>query len=182
MPQEKPASNSSTAQILHMFNQLAGTDSEDVGGTTFDPADLSKILDSGVVAFAATTIKPGATETDISGPIRDNLKRNVLASVDLTQATVAGLLYVITGTAWEGPNAMVSGHIDHGTEMMSRILQPKDSVVFTGVYPAKAKAEGEGEIKVLSMVGGLPYPRERLEALADRAGTNKDAVSEFLGV
>ncbi len=180
--QEKPASNASTAQILHMFNQLAGTDSEDVGGTTFDPADLAKILDSGIVAFAATTIKQWKEPSDITGPIRDNLKRNVLASVDLTQASVAGLLFVLTGTAWDGPDAMVSGHIDHGTEMMTRILKPKDAIVFTGVYPAKAKVEGEGEIKVLSMVGGLPYPKERLESLASRAGEPEDAVATFLGV
>ena len=176
--QEKPASNASTAQLLHTFNRLAGTESEDVGGTTYDPADFSRCLDSGVVAFAATTIRQWASPSDISGPIRDQLKRNVLASVDLTKGTVAGLLYVISGAAWDGPNPVTVGDLDHGTEMMNRILTPKDSAVFPGVYPASGKAG----IKVLAMVGGLPYPTDRIKDLAEKAGETRDSVADFLGV
>ncbi len=177
--QEKPASNASTAQVLHTFNRLAGTESEDVGGTTFDPADFSRILDSGVVAFAATTITKWASPSDISTPIRDQLKRNVLATVDLTQGNVAGLLYVITGPAWDGSSAVTVADLDHGTEMMNRILTPNDSAVFPGVYPASGE---QGSIKVLAMVGGLPLPRKRIEELAVRAGETRDSVADFLGI
>ena len=177
--QEKPASNASTAQLLHTFNRLAGTESEDVGGTTFDPADFSRILDSGVVAFASTTLNKWSSPADISTPIRDQLKRNVLASVDLTKGTVAGLLYVVSGPAWDGPNAVTIGDLDHGTEMMNRILTPKDSAVFPGVYPAAGE---QGAIKVLAMIGGLPYPKERIQDLAVKAGETRDTVADFLGV
>ncbi len=178
--QEKPASNQSTVQLLHTFNQLAGTESEDVGGTTFDPTDFSRILDSGVVAFAATTIRKWDSPADISTPIRDQLKQNVLASVDLTQGTVAGLLYVISGSAWDGPNAVKVGHLDHGTEMMNRILKPgKETAVFPGVYPAKGT---EGNIKVLAMIGGLQLPTARIQELAIKAGDTRDSVADFLGV
>lgn len=177
--QEKPASNASTAQLLHTFNRLAGTESEDVGGTTFDPTDFSRLLDSGVVAFAATNIKKWDLPTDITTPIRDQLKQNVLASVDLSRGNVAGLLYVITGAAWDGPNAVKVGHLDHGTEMMNRMLVQNNSVVFPGIYPAGGETAG---IKVLAMIGGLPWPSERMQALAVKAGETRDSVAEFLGV
>lgn len=177
--QEKPASNASTAQLLHTFNRLAGTESEDVGGTTFDATDFSRILDSGVVAFAATTISRWGSPSDISTPIREQLHKNVLASVDLSQGTVAGLLYVITGPAWDGPGAVTVGLLDHGTEMMNRILKPSDSAVFTGVYPATGTT---GSIKVLAMIGGLPLPTQRLQELAAKAGESRDSVASLLGV
>jgi len=175
---EKPASNASTAKLLHTFNRLAGTESEDVGGTTFDPADFGWILNSGVVAFAAVTVKKWDEPSDISGPIRDQLKNNVLASVDLTKGTTAGLLYVIGGSAWEGENAVKLGQLDHGTAMMDRLLTPIDSAVFPGVYPA-----GSGDqIQILAMVGGLPLPAERIKDLAVKAGETRDSVADFLGI
>lgn len=177
--QEKPASNASTAQLLHTFNRLAGTESEDVGGTTFDATDFSRILDSGVVAFAATTIKKWDSPADITTPIRDQLKQNVLASVDLTKGTVAGLLYVLSGGAWEGDTAVKTGHLDHGTEMMNRMLVQQNSVVFPGVYPSSG---AESCIKILAMIGGLPMPVARIQDLAVRAGETRDSVADFLGV
>lgn len=177
--QEKPASNASTAQLLHTFNRLSGTESEDVGGTTFDATDFSRILDSGVVAFAATTIRKWDSPADITTPIRDQLKQNVLASVDLTKGTVAGLLYVLSGGAWEGDSAVKTGHLDHGTEMMNRMLVQQNSVVFPGVYPSNGT---ESCIKVLAMIGGLPMPVDRIKDLAVRAGETRDSVADFLGV
>lgn len=180
--QEKPASNASTAQLLHAFNRLAGTESEDVGGTTFDATDFSRILDSGVVAFAATTIRDWSSPTNISEAIRTQLEKNVLASVDLKQGTVAGLLYVITGEAWDGPKAVKIADIDHGTAMMNRILTQKDSVVFPGVYPHASKEGEAGSIKILAMIGGLHWPAQRLKELAAKAGETPDSVADFLGV
>lgn len=177
--QEKPASNSSTAKLLHTFNRLSGTESEDVGGTTFDATDFSRILDSGVVAFAAVTLSKWASPADITEPIREQLKKNVLASVDLTQGNTAGILYVIGGAAWDGPNAVPAGHIDAGTQMLNRILTQQNSVVFPGVYPAGGT---EASIKILAMVGGLPLPKDRIRDLAVKAGESKDSVADFLGV
>ena len=178
LQQEKPASNASTAQLLHTFNRLAGTESEDVGGTTFDPADFSRCMDSGVVAFAAASVKQWSNPTDLTGPIREQLQRNTLVSLDLTGGTVAGLLYVITGAAWDGPQAIGASSIDHGNASMHRLLKQQDSVVFHGVYPA----QGKDGVKILAMVGGLPFPEERIADLAERAGESRDSVAAFLGV
>ena len=149
-----------------------------MGGTTFDPADFSKIMDSGIVAFAACNITKWAEPSDVSTPIRDQLRRNVLATIDLTQGNVAGLIYVVSGAAWSGPEPITVGVLDHGTEMMNRILTPADSAVFPGVYPASG---GDG-IKILAMVGNLPMPLERLQELAVKAGETRDSVADFLGV
>ena len=158
---------------------MAGTESEDVGGTTFDPADFGRILDSGVVAFTSVTLRDWNGASKISQAIRDKLDKNVLASVDLTKGTVAGLLYVVSGSAWDGDDAVTLGDLDHGTSMMDRILTAENSAVFPGVYPAGGD---EGKLQILCMVGGLPLPVERIKSLAVKAGENKDTVADFLGI
>lgn len=173
---EKQLSNVSTVKVLHTFNRLAGTESEDVGGTTFDPADFARVLDSGVVAFASAALKNWQDPTEITSAIRDKLKNNVLASVDLTQGTVAGLLYVVSGEAWDGDNPVTISHLDSGTEMMNRLLTADNAAVFPGVYPAA----GPAQLSILSMVGGLPLPQKRLQSLFERSGLEKDKVAAHL--
>lgn len=169
---EHQVENSSTAQLLHLFNRMAGTDSDH---TSFDRADLAKLLDSGIVAFGSTTIKTWANPADISTAVRDQLKRNVLATVDLTQGNVAALIYVLSGAAYDEVKA---SDLDHGTQMLTRILAD-GSTVYPGVY----KGTGDtASIKALAMIGGLPWPRERLEELSRIAGVTKDAITDLLGV
>jgi cell division GTPase FtsZ len=181
--QEKPASNAGTAKLFHVFNQLAGTKSESVGGTTFDPGDFAKLLDSGVVAFAAATAKDWTTAGAVSQAIRNQLEKNVLASVTLYDGNVAGLLYVISGAAWEGDKPVTVEQLDSGVEMLNRMLCGKDATksttVFSGVYPG---GSGADEIQILGMIGGLPYPKGRLQELASKAGHGRDAVAEHLGI
>ena len=176
---EKPESNRGTVKVLHTFNRLAGTESEDIGGTTFDPADFGKILDSGVIAFAAATVNNWDSPTEITTAIREKLQKNVLASLDLQQGRVAGLLYVITGAAWDGPNAVKVSQLDHGTEAMDRLLKAKDSAVFPGIYPAQGDKD---RVQILSMIGGLPLPKKRIQELAAKAGEPVDSIAEFLGI
>lgn len=181
--QEKPASNAGTAKLFHVFNQLAGTKSESVGGTTFDAGDFAKLLDSGVVAFAAATVKDWTTPGAVSQAIRSQLEQNVLASLTLSDGDVAGLLYVISGKAWDGDTAVTVEQLDSGVEMMNRMLCVKDTTknttVFSGVYPSGGSTD---EIQILGMVGGLPYPKARLQELAGKSGHTKDAVAAHLGL
>ena len=99
--------------------------------------------------------------------------------MDLTKGTVAGLLYVISGGAWDGPDAVKVGHLDGGTDMLNRMLTQNNSAVYPGVYPAGGEKAG---VKVLAMVGGLPFPAERIRELAVKAGVSPDSVADFLGV
>lgn len=181
--QEKPASNAGTAKLFHVFNQLAGTNSESVGGTTFDAGDFSKLLDSGVVAFAAATAKDWVTPGAVSQAIRTQLEQNVLATIALGDGNVAGMLYVINGKAWDGDSPVTVEQLDSGVEMLNRMLCGKDSskstTVFSGVYPGGSATD---EIQILGMIGGLPYPKGRLQELAGKAGHGRDAVAEHLGI
>ena len=177
---EKPKSNETTARLLHMVNRLSGTASEDLGGTTFDPTDFSRVLDSGVLAMAAADLRQWNSSADITTAVRDQLKANVLASVDLTLGTVAGLLYVIGGAAWDGQNAVKVTDIDYGTDMLNRMLSGQNASVFQGVYPR----EGATFLKILAIVGGLPLPKLRLKALREKAGKDPrvDEVARHLGI
>lgn len=176
---EKPMSNSATAQLLHRFNQLAGTESEHQGGSTFDATDFSRILDSGVVTFASTSLQKWSAPTDITGPIREQLRNSTLATIDLEKGSTAGLLYIVNKPAWEGEQAVTAATLDAGTDMLHRMLKGKNAVVFPGVYPAEDTAP---KIQILAMIGGLPYPVERLGDIASRAGSDADAIRRLLGV
>jgi len=168
-----PTENKSTATLLHLFNRLAGSDSD---LTTFDRADFAKLLDSGLITFAADTITKWSSAADISTPIRDRLRRNVLAAVDFSKSTVAGLIYILNGSAYD---EVKSADLDHGTAMFTRMLAD-GSTVFPGVY--RGSRDGEATVKVLAMIGALPWPKGRLMELADRAGENRDDLEKFLGV
>ena len=86
---EHATENSSAISMLHLFNRLAAQNSSH---TTFDKADLAKVLDSGVVAFGASVITDWTSESAISQAIRDQLKKNILAAVDLSKGKTAALI------------------------------------------------------------------------------------------
>lgn len=172
LSQEHNIENSTSARILHMFNRLAGTDSEH---TSFDRADFAKLLDSGVITFATDTLKNISGGADISESLRDRLRTNVLASMDLSKGSIAALLYVLNGAAYDDVKSSDLGHV---TSMFTRILAA-DSTVFPGVY--RGNKDAEASLLVLAMIGSLPWPLERLANLAKRAGLQDD-ISKLLGV
>jgi len=167
---EYPLANSSIAKYLHLFNRLAAQDSEH---TTFDRADYATLLDSGVVAFGAQKISEWGNAADISSAIRQQLRKNILASVDLTAGRKAGLLFVMDREVY---GQIKSSTLDHGFEMLNRILGD-DSIVYRGVYPG-----GGAGLTALTMIGELAWPRERLLELAKIAGIDKDTIKNWLGV
>jgi cell division GTPase FtsZ len=172
LSQQHDIENGTSAQIFHMFNRLAGTDSEH---TTFDRADFAKLMDSGVITFAADSLEEYSSPAQISTAIRERLQRNILATVDFSASTVAALLYVLDGNSYDD---VKSSDLDHGTAMFTRILAD-DSTVFPGVYPGNRSSDDA--IKVLAMIGALPWPQERFQELADKAGL-RDDISKILGV
>jgi len=50
--------------------------------------------------------------------------------------------------------------------------------VFTGMY----QLEGGDVISVMAMIGGLPWPTGRIDALAKAAGVKPDELAAFLQV
>ena len=167
---EYPLANSSIAKYVHLFNRLAAQDSDH---TSFDRADLGRLLDSGVVAFGAQRIGAWQDAADISHAIRQQLRKNILASIDLTKGRQAGLIFVLGNDVYDD---IRSSTLDHGFEMMNRILAD-GSTVYRGVY--KGSSAG---LTALSLVAELPWPAERLHELARLGGVDKKTLKDWLGV
>ena len=173
---EKDRSNVTTAGILHAFNRVSGMRNADIGGPTFDRADFSRLLDSGLIAFAAHQAKSWDSASDLSTPIRERLKSNCLASVDISHGNVAGLLYGLGGTAQA---TLTVEQFEHATSAMTRLMSRADgtSTVYQGVFPV----DGDG-LQIMAMVGGLPWPKGRIEAFLRTSGANRDALAALLDV
>ena len=172
---EKTLANSTTAKLLHAFNQIAGSASASQLGSTFDRAELGKLLGGGVVAFGTYTCQNWASGPALAAQIREELRKNMLAAVDLTQAQLAGLIYVVYGSAFDEVRA---ADLDYGAQMLSRMLAP-GATVFQGLYH---EMRAEPGVRVLVMVSGLPWPRDRLHQLALGAGMSRDELAKSLGV
>lgn len=154
--------NKGVCTLLHLFNRISAQSSQH---TTFDPADFSVILKSGVVAFGAAPITSYTSQADISKSIRQQLQANVLASIDLTQGTHAGLIFVGGKSVLD---SMPMEYLDHGFEMLNRMLA-EGSMVHRGVYVGSTP-----DLRVFTMIGGLPYPASRLNELSRIAGESND--------
>jgi len=146
--------NRSVSALFHLFNSIALEDSE---FSTFDRADFEDILDSGIVSFGACPIKKYELSTDISHAIRDNLKNNVMVGgFDISKAQVAGCIFVgNSGVLTSIPQE----HLEHGFEMLSRIMR-KGGTVHRGIY--KGSKPG---LVVYSALGELGPPAERMEEI-----------------
>lgn len=164
--------NGNICNMLHLFNRLAAQSSEH---TTFDRADFGRLLDAGVVAFGASAATSWREPADISKTIREQLKNNILASVDLTKGTMAALIYLVGGAAYDEIPANL---LDHGVQMMTRLLA-ENSTVFQGIHRGRSD---QPSLKIAAMVAGLPWPHTRLLELAKRAGMAQQDVASFLGV
>lgn len=154
-----PRCNNDVARLFHLFNRLATQRSNLI---TFDRADYATLLDSGIIAFGASTIPEYEHKAQITSAIRDQLTKTVLAEVDLRKGRAAGCVFL------GGPEVMSTIPMEYfgeGFEQLSRIMAT-DSVVFRGVYV------GTGDdLRCYTMLSGLEAPISRLRELASKSGT-----------
>tara|TARA_R110002020_G_scaffold2759_2_gene12968 strand:- start:1107 stop:2396 length:1290 start_codon:yes stop_codon:yes gene_type:complete len=137
--------NNSICSIFHLFNKISAKES---AYTTFDKADLDTIFSSGIIMFGATPIKD-FTETGISYAVRDNLRKNILAGVDVATGNVAAC--VIVGDK-ESLDNIPQSSLEHGFEQLSRMMG-SNSTVHRGIYAGAKKG-----LAVYTAVGGLQSP------------------------
>lgn len=154
--------NSQIISLFHLFNRIAAADSPH---TSFDRADLSKLLDSGVVCFGATPVKEYGNAADISKAVRQQLTTNILASTDLATGNMAGCVFILPPEVYD---TLPQEILDHGFESLNRILA-KDSTVFRGIYKGNTP-----QPRCYTMIGGLQLPRDRVQELATRGGDGDD--------
>lgn len=155
--------NRNAIGLFDIFNVLA---SQKSAYHTFDRADYRNMLDSGVLIFGATKLDAYKSDTDISDGLRTNLKRTLLADVDITKAThVAGIL--------AAPDAILEilpqSHIDLAFATLERILggEGRNLTVHQGVYEASPNKMG---LFLYTMVGGLTIPAKRIAIMKARSG------------
>jgi len=151
--------NKNISSLLHLFNSIACRDSD---YTTFDRADFKDVLDSGVVTFGACPIRKWGKSTDISEAIRANFKKNVLAGgFDLGMATSAACVFV---SSEDVLNTVPQGHLEHGFEMLCRIMK-KGATVHRGIYQGSKPG-----IVVYTILAELQRPTERMSDIARIGG------------
>lgn len=155
-----PRCNTQVASLFHLFNRLATQRSRLI---TFDRADYAVLLDSGVIAFGASPIAEYDNKSQITEAIRDQLKKTVLAEVDLGKSRAAGCIFL-------GSEKVLStipmDYFGEGFEQLSRIMAD-DSVVFRGVYEGT-----RDDLRCYTMLSGLEAPFGRLRELAAKSGVS----------
>mgnify|MGYP003646653739 CR=1 FL=1 len=143
--------NTSICSLFHLFNKIACQDSQ---YTAFDKADLDTILSSGIISFGAVPVSKGdgdIEETDISYAVRDNLKKNILANIEVSTGDVAACVVIgdrktLDNTAQES--------LEHGFEQLSRLLG-SGSTVHRGIYHTQKKG-----LVIYTIIGGIKAPEQ----------------------
>lgn len=141
--------NSSICSLFHLFNKVSDQDSQ---YTSFDKADLDTVLSSGIISFGAVPVRfegGEVKETDISSAVRDNLKKNILANIDVSSGNVSAC--VVIGDK-EILDETPQEYLEYGFDQLSRILG-EGSTVHRGIYHTAKKG-----LVVYTIIGGIEAP------------------------
>ncbi len=175
-----PLANDTVARLLHTFNIQAAIHSD----ITLDKSELTQLLDGGIVVMgeARIDVEHITGPADVSTAIRDELTRNVMASVDLTKGKLAGCLFIghkdVLDTFPLDYFEAGFGQLDRIVGSASRGGEP--TVVHRGVY----ESDDPG-LRCYTMVSALEPPHARLAELARKGGLdvkNTPGLAAFLGV
>ena len=143
--------NTSICSLFHLFNKVSAQDSE---YTAFDKADLDTVLSSGIISFGAVPVRmkgEETQETDISYAVRDNLKKNILANIDVASGKVAAC--VVIGNRQILDNTPQE-YLEHGFDQLTRILG-NGSTVHRGIYHTVKQG-----LVVYTIIGGIEAPEQ----------------------
>lgn len=153
--------NKNTVGLFDIFNILAAQQSAYV---TFDKADYETMLDSGVLIFGATKLDSYSKDTDLSDGLRNNLKKSLLADVDIQGATHIGAIICASDKIL---GILPQSHIDRAFETLERLVggENRKVTVHQGVYETKRIG-----LYLYTIIGGLQLPKERIRIMANRAG------------
>jgi len=139
--------NGSIVKLFHLFNQVSAQDS---AYTTFDKADLDTVLSSGIITFGAMPIKDdNISEAEISSAIRDNLRRNILAGIDLKTGSIAACILM---GGRDNLDNVPQDSIETAFDQLNRLLGD-GSTVHRGIYSMSRPG-----LVVYTAIGGLQCP------------------------
>jgi len=147
--------NDSFARVFHTLNLLAAQRSE---YATFDRADFADVLRSGLIIFGMTSVEKWDGTDDISHAVRQNLKGSLLGDGFLLYKATKSAAIVVAHD--DVLTSIPQSRIDYAFHAFTRALGNENLTPHTGIYEGKAPG-----MRVLSMVGGLSPPDERLAEL-----------------
>ena len=152
-----PTVNSTVAGLYHTFNVITTHSS---AYSTFDPADYSSILSlHGCMIMGCTTVKDPDSSTGISGALKSNLEKTLLAGgFDLSTAKGVGAVVVGGEDIFENVEGLMDS-IEYGFDTVANIVG--NALVHRGIYEM-----GTGKLRVYTLVCGLDKPMERIEELS----------------
>ena len=156
--------NDAVAKQFHLLNRLAAQSSEHA---SFDAAEFGSLLDSGLVTFGAQKVDNWHEATAVAKAVRTQLQKTLLVPVDATTASAASLVFVV-GEAIHDEVPRTS--LDDGFAALNRIMP--GATLFSGIYKGKGSV-----LLAFTMLGGLTWPTEKLDALRKSAGSLRVSAS-----
>jgi len=151
-----PTVNSTIAGLYHTFNVITTHSS---AYTTFDPADYDSILSlHGCMIMGCTTVKDPSSATGISGALKSNLEKTLLAGgFDLSTAKGVGAVVVGGEDIFENVEGLMDS-IEYGFDTVANLVG--NALVHRGIYEM-----GSGRLRVYTLVCGLDKPSQRIQEL-----------------
>ena len=153
--------------IVHMFDLFNRLPLEATRYSTFDPVDYKTVISAGGhMVMGVTKIKAdrisGATETDVSKMLRHSIDKTLIADgFDLKQAKVSAAVVVASEATLDSlPDAL--------TEYIYTMLKSiTGGVIHRGIY-----ADDRDDLRIYTIIGGLPRPARRYDRLRALAADN----------
>lgn len=167
--------NNTVSGLFHIFNVLSKHASP---YTSFDPTDYATVLRcGGTMVMGVSKMDPikgegtsqPAHETKISGAIKSNMDKTLLAEIDIAPATFAACCAVGGKDIMENTPGLMDS-LSYGFDTLSSLCP--NATLHRGIYE-----DEKPTLRLYTMISGLGLPKGRLEQFAQNVG--KDALSGF---
>lgn len=150
--------NTVIAQMFDVFNSISASQSTLM---TFDPKDYTTVMQSGLLTVGINTVKRYERDDDIAKAIRLNLSETVLVDgFNISGATHAAI--IITG-----PKSILesipNNALENARTTLLSMMGSQQAVLHVGVYISNSD-----DVRVVTIVGGFPFPKTRLDEMKSR--------------
>lgn len=164
-----PTVNDTVAGLFHIFNLIPTKATQ---YTTFDAADYASLMRAGgCMIMGVTQVKDWKDANGVSGAIKSNLERTLLAEgFDLRTATHAAAVVLGGASIFENAPGLM-GSIEAGFDTLA-VLTGK-AMIHRGVYE-----DSKDRLNVYTLVGGLASPDKRIKALGRFQAVTGDEKTE----
>lgn len=168
--------NNTVSGLFHIFNVLSKHASP---YTSFDPTDYATVLRcGGTMVMGVSKLDPvksdgdkkePAHETKISGAIKSNMDKTLLAEIDISDATYAACCAVGGKEIMENTPGLMDS-LSYGFDTLSSLCP--NATLHRGIYE-----DEKPTLRLYTLISGLKLPKNRLEQFA--ANIRKEEIDGF---